>query len=384
MNRYFSQKSMLVFILLASLVLRLPALVAPHIEGDEVIYQTLARKTAKNFFDYSTQNTGIVEWTASPLYDTKLFLHPPLFVWALALTHGAGLEDWAVMIPVLAGLLAILLVFLIAKEIGLGKHALTSAGLLALDPILFFTSSKILIEAPLAALVSLSVYLLLLAARRGRAWLFLAAGLAGGAALLTKYMAIAAGPALLYVFLVNRKRIKNPWLSFSIFALAGAVVIVPWLAYYGANSGWQDLFGRALPAEYLNRFPFVQMVVERPWHTFFSHSLILAPVYFIAWLGLAKIIRSNRNFLPAAWAFSFFIAYTLVVAYTGMAGYNLRYLAPAAPAMAILAACAAANSRILSRLAWPLALIGFAGGLLSVYYRPAIGDAFPVFNFILS
>lgn len=377
------QKTVIFFIIAASLILHLPTFITPHQEGDEVIYQILAQKTAKNFLDYSAQGTGIIERTGSEIYDTKLFLHPPLFVWSLALLHNIGLGDLAVIIPLFSALAAIFLTFLIGREIGLGDGALLAAAILAFDPILFFTGSKIWIEAPLTALIALSVHLLLLATRRrGQTGFFFLAGLVFGLAVFTKYMAITVGPGLLYIFWAKRFNLANPWRMFLIFTLAAAVVIMPWLIYFSLNSGFGVLMSRQVTAEYLAKVPFIQMVIGRPWHTFFSRSLFLAPVYFISYLGITDAIRRGRGWLPAVWMLSVFTLYTAVVAYTHMAGYSLRFLAPATPALALLAAQAAGGNKKLAAFVWPLAFVGLVGGLFSVYWHPGIGDVISVLELI--
>jgi len=48
-------------LLLFSLGMRLPAIFIPHIENDEVIYQTLAEKVSKNIHDYTLQGTPLIE-----------------------------------------------------------------------------------------------------------------------------------------------------------------------------------------------------------------------------------------------------------------------------------------------------------------------------------
>lgn len=377
------QKAAVFFIISALLILHLPTFITPHVEGDEVIYQILAEKTANNFLDYSTQGTGIVERTGSEIYDTKLFLHPPLFVWSLALLHKIGLGDLAVIIPVFSALMIVFLTFLIARESGFGNDALLAGAILAFDPILFFVSSKILIEAPLTALITLSVYLFLLAVRRrGQAGFFFLAGLVFGLAFMTKYMAITAGPVFLYIFWRKRFDLTNPLRKFLIFTLAAAAIIMPWLVYFSLNSGFGVLMSRQVTVEYLARVPFIRMVMDRPWHTFFSGSLFLAPVYFISCLGIIGAIRRGRGFFPAVWGLSVFALYTAAVLFTQMAGYSLRFLAPATPAMALLAAQAVGANKKLVAFVWPLAFIGLAGGLFSVYWRPGIGDVFSIFEFI--
>lgn len=65
-------------ILVFSLALHLGALFLNHIEGDEVIYQTLAEKLSKNPLDYTLQGTYIINQLPET-HDKPLYVFIPLF-----------------------------------------------------------------------------------------------------------------------------------------------------------------------------------------------------------------------------------------------------------------------------------------------------------------
>ena len=78
----------------------------------------------------------------------------------------------------------------------------------------------------------------------------------------------------------------------------------------------------------------LELAVHRPWYFYLLTLVVISPVYLLA--GAAGWRRQPRDLAPALWFMSFWIAMTLFGLQGG--GYQTRYLAPAYPALALLAA----------------------------------------------
>jgi 4-amino-4-deoxy-L-arabinose transferase-like glycosyltransferase len=104
-----------------------------------------------------------------------------------------------------------------------------------------------------------------------------------------------------------------------------------------ANGQWLP---SAFPtADMMRRYPFVASIVARPWHYYFSSLILFAPVFALA---LCRVrARDRRDIGPALCAGTFFVALTVFGLMHG--GYQSRYVAPAYPALALLAGAAVAQ-----------------------------------------
>jgi hypothetical protein len=107
-------------------------------------------------------------------------------------------------------------------------------------------------------------------------------------------------------------------------------------------------YGAWLPAAYptdglIEHYPYVQVIVNRPWHFYLTGLLLTAPVFIFAAFGMLRpffavygsaICRPIA--VPLVWAVVVFAA-LLTLGVRGQ-GFQLRYLAPAMPAVCILTA----------------------------------------------
>ncbi|MFH1280256.1 MAG: glycosyltransferase family 39 protein [Candidatus Beckwithbacteria bacterium] len=149
-------------ILLIALLIRLPSLFKPHIENDEVILQTLTRKVAKNFYlsDYTLRGEEILADLPKDLYDTALFLRPPGFVlvsslfWRLSNGAVAAL----MLVPVLGGLISVGAIYMIGELLEDRAVGLMSSMILAVEPVLLFSTTKFWTDGWLTGLVTLAIF----------------------------------------------------------------------------------------------------------------------------------------------------------------------------------------------------------------------------------
>jgi 4-amino-4-deoxy-L-arabinose transferase-like glycosyltransferase len=368
----------LLAVLLFSLVLRLPALFIPHIENDEVIYQALADKVSKNPLDYTLRGTGLLQNLPKMNYDQPLFHRPPLFVYFLALVRSVFGREAGVLLSILSAVLTIAVLFGITKELYDERTAIISSVLMAFCPLLLFCSTRILIDAQLVFLVTLTVGLLMLALKKKSKLLFSLSGACFGSAILTKEPGMLIVFTCGYLFLkegMNRE--KRIYLSY--FLGCALVVALPWYiwffsAYRTLIPWWAKIF-----PESIEMFPFVRMVVNRPWYFYFQNIALCIPVYIFGGMNLLVSLKKGQMKAEILWALSFLIPVT----FFGMMGqgYQTRYILPAIPALAIMSA-SFINTK--TRAVWMAALfllaIGFLTGILNTFiFHPA--DIFPLHYF---
>lgn len=166
--------------------------------GDEAYYWLWSRHLAAGYFD-----------------------HPPMVAWLAALSSAlfpgeAGLR----LLFLVCGGLAVLFAGLTAAEVSDDPRSPIFAALLAASaPLLTLTGALALPDAPVEAAYAAATWLILRA--RGTRWL--AAGVAVGLALLSKYNAAFLAPALILLAFWDpelRTELRRPW------PWAGAVVAV--------------------------------------------------------------------------------------------------------------------------------------------------------------
>jgi len=365
--------------LLFAFLIRIPALFVPHIENDEIIYQTLADKVSKNPLDYTLRGTAILQNLPKMNYDQPLFHRPPLFVYLLALFRNYIDKSGGVLLSILAAVFTIGAVFGIAKELHNERVALISAFIMSFCPLLLFCSARILLDAQLVLLVTSTVWIFLVAIKRKSKFLFSLSGLTLGLAILTK----EPGMLIVFscVFLLLKDGINRERSIYLLYFLGPTILVVfPWYYWFFTVYGtifpwWAKIF-----PENIEMFPFIKLVVNRPWYFYFQNITLSMPVYIFAWMGIVINLKKRQMLAEIIWAFSFLVPLTLYGIFGQ--GYQTRYILPAIPALAILSADFV-NKK--NKFVWGLGIfllaLGFLTGLLNTYiYRPA--DIFPLHDFL--
>jgi len=361
-------------ILLFFVALGLSTLFVTHNENDEQIYLTLADKVSKNFTDYTLQGTPLLAQLPQGTYNQPIFLRPPLFAYLLALL---GFFQGRVLLPLISGLGALWITFFIGKKLGLPPStALNACLLLSVCPILLFASTRILIDALLALLVSVTLLLFLTAQERSSAILFILAGVVFGLAILTKETAVLIVPVLLYV---TFRRTDEPLKTLLYFSFPAVLVCSPWFYYFHKLTG-TFIKGSEITEENL-KLPFVDMMVHRPWYFYFVQIVSLSPVYAFGYFEIAERLKKNETLTEAVWVVSYFVPLT-IFGLLGQ-GYQTRYVLPAIPGLALLTA-----NGLRRRANWAtitaiflLAYALWAAVLNSLLFRP--GDLFWPFEFLV-
>lgn len=373
---------LLIAVLSFSIAIRLVTVFLPHIENDEVIYQTLAEKITKNFWDYSLRGTQILNQLPKAQYDYPIFRHPPLFIWFIALARMIFGAQFQILIPIVFGALIIWITFLIAKKLYSDKEGLISGVILCFCPILYFVSGKIWVETLFTFLTTLSFYLLILAADKRKIIWFVVSGLVFGLSLLAKYTSLGVLPAFIYYIARKKFPIKALFPFSMSFLMAASFIILPWIFYYYKIMGINTYMNQFKPTpEYLNMFPFCKMAMERPFYFYFTIPFLVAPIYLFSLISSYIFIKDKEDLTLPIWAFSFLLGFTLLGT-CKILGYVVRYIVPATPPLAILAArFISGRNKIVLTLAIVLLAYGFFIGILNTLIFQ-MADIFPISYFM--
>ena len=241
------------------------------------------------------------------------------------------------LVPVLLELLAIACTYLLTFRLYGGVEALWAGFLLATCPATWFVSQHIWIDSMLVFSVSLALLAADWAAERATPRAYALAGGVFALSFLSKTTGALVLPAMVALAL---RRDASALAPRKLLAAAAAATVpcFGWIALLRiANGQWLP---SAFPTvEMMRRYPFVASIVARPWHYYASNLLLFAPVFVLALLRLRA--RDRRDLGPAICAVTFFTGLTVFGLMHG--GYQTRYIAPAYPALAVLAGAAVAQ-----------------------------------------
>ena len=361
-------RALLALIVAAVVVLTLGLNALPLTDPDEVFYA----QTAREMLDHHSVLTPL-------LFGQPQFEKPPLTYWLLMASFEAfGRTPWAArLVPELAGLLAALAVYLLARRLASRETALLAA-LIQLTGLLCLGQSIVLLTdmvfTAFLALAFLALHGWSEDGRGGRLHLF---GLWLGLAVLTKGpvgLVIALLAAVLYLRLAGRTSALWRWLAHP-WWLTFAAVAAPWYVWaaarYGRAFSWEflvhDNWDRILRAEHANFdnwgfYPAVIVAGMLPW----------TPL--LAWLGAGWRRRRAAIGFLLCWIGSVYAIFS--VAHSKLASYIL----PLFPALAVLLALSledAAASRRRTRVAAALfAVLGVVFAALPWLVRPPFAVEF--------
>jgi 4-amino-4-deoxy-L-arabinose transferase-like glycosyltransferase len=329
----------LLTLVVASLVVKLPVLAFEHREQDERIYWELSTNLVRHG-RYSLQGTDVVKSLSPYMYDRPLFHHPPLFAVALLPFVLMEAPSAAVLVSWLGQALAMVGVALF----GLGLLRARSPAVnafppvfwlpvlgVAVDPFLTFISRRIWMDNLLAGLVTMAFGLAVLASRRGAGRTpAMASGVALGLALLTKVSAVLAIPGLVVAAWIlplaggARRRILF-WI-----ALPALLLAAPWYVCFYAQYGRLVAPWVSPDAWLIEHSPMVRAAVEQPWYFYVRKLVLIQPLIVVLCVG---VIRkwSRQMAVPLTWFLVFLAGLTVL----GVSGFGLqtRHLAPAYPAL---------------------------------------------------
>ncbi|UCD75806.1 MAG: glycosyltransferase family 39 protein [Phycisphaerales bacterium] len=362
----------LLIIELCLLLVHFNGIRVPHAEGDEAIFTFLALRLAESpgayhlngslegeaarlfhksisvplwgekFSDlptaevlvYPADENGVQHPRYDPdLYGQAIFFHPPVYPYALAGFQSVFRIERAVLLSAACHLLAVLLIALLGRMLAGDIAGLIAAGFLSVEAVSYICGQRIWIDAMLQMTVAGSMLAAAWSVQKGGAVRFLLAGACLGLAGLTKFPAGAAVPAVVVLWLTAPRR---PSLAHcSLYAAACGLPVLVWLIICKISCG--SFLPAGFPTDWMmERYPYVERVVNRSPMFYFVGLMFASPILAFSFLGIARAGRQANLWMPVTWALSFVLILTLI-GMMGM-GFQLRYLAPAMPALCLLAA----------------------------------------------
>jgi 4-amino-4-deoxy-L-arabinose transferase-like glycosyltransferase len=376
-------------------IVHLNALRTPHVEGDEMVFTFLAERLAETPGSYHVRgelhgdaaqrflhdawepilriDLGEVDSASlmrSPpdargqqhpqfdpaIYDRPIFFHPPVYPYLLAIARSQFGSDGGVLLSALVHCLTILLLALLGRMVINEEAGLIAAGLIAIESVSWVCGERLWIDGGLQATVTGAALSAVWSARRGGLWRFAAAGTALGLAGLTKLPAGSLAPAIALWWWCSERRPRVS--EMLIYVAACLALLLPWLILMKIK------YGSFLPSErpsdwLLDLYPRVRKTLERPASYYLVGLLAVSPVLVYCAAGWVRCWREKWLWMVTLWAMTFVMALTFI-GKSGM-GYQLRYLAPAMPALCLIAAGG------LSRLPWAWRIPALALGAYTWY-----------------
>jgi 4-amino-4-deoxy-L-arabinose transferase-like glycosyltransferase len=168
--------------------------------------------------------------TALAAPGTPSALRPPLYPLMLGLTYRIAGHSWtaARTLEALLGVILVLLLFLLARRLYGRRVALVVAALAALMPTLVVLNASLLSETLFLPL-EIAALLAAVAWRQAPSQrLAVAAGLACGAAIMTRSIGIALLVAVIAVIVTARVSRPTRWRAAAVVAGAAVVLVLPW------------------------------------------------------------------------------------------------------------------------------------------------------------
>ncbi len=299
------------------------------------------------------------------------FEYPPMFIWLEALSLKAlGVSDFAAKFPsALSALLIILLVFLLARELGADfLPSICASWIMMLSQYFMKWAMRAMTDAPFTLFFTLSLYFYVKGLKRPN-YLILC-GPAIGAAIMTRSVIGLIPIGIIISHLIVTRQLRK---LLSIRLLGGLLIalLLPsiWYVSQYLSHGARFLYGHfhfiggkiGLSGE-LDYVGFILGLLKYPWFLlrFYWPWLPLIIVGLVIQLRVAMRSRASSAVLLVVWVF-------LVVAPFSLAKYKvLRYIMPAFPAFSILAAIPAARLISMTR----------ERAYLRISYAALIGAAF--------
>ncbi len=262
-------------------------------------------------------------------------LHPPLYIWLTSATLLAiGQSEFTFRLwSALFGVATILLIFLIGKRIADDRTGFFAALLFGLNPFVSFFARQGQFDSALTFFLTLSVLLVLIAIQERRSKLFIYAGIAVGAALMSKLF-VALGIPLAYVLWgIGTKQARSAQFRRSLLLLLlGASIALPWHLYMTITHGNGDIFFLLKQSALWERtFYGIEGNIKPTGPLYFVNQMIVLFPLGIAFVvaGLFKMKKESDNawIFISVWFLLFFAVFTLIR--TKLAVYLLPMLVPA-------------------------------------------------------
>jgi 4-amino-4-deoxy-L-arabinose transferase-like glycosyltransferase len=270
-------------------------------------------------------------YTVRGIAHTKYLPGYPIGIWLGSYLFG-GLGRSANLIAILAGTLTVLTTYLIGKEL-LGKWVgLVAALIIAFQPTFLKWTSLPMTEGMFTLLFTAGIYFLITGCRRASPERRALGALAGGICLLTRWEGLLFLPLMVLIPIIffkdSKLRLWEPVLMLALFGLPIGVYVIRNVVATGRVTSYVGEF-----REYSTRVSFSVLKHRAKVYGWNGMSDALFSAFFYIGSVWFLVRRKWRAFLIVSGWFALFLAFHLFWYYA----YE-RFMAPAAPAVAIAAA----------------------------------------------
>jgi 4-amino-4-deoxy-L-arabinose transferase-like glycosyltransferase len=221
------------FIVVFLSVVKLPTLITADIQPwDEGMYATrvLSIQENKDFLDQSEHSVG-------KFYSGS---HPPLLIWLghfCSLVFGLNSVTLK-LIPFVFGLISILLIILIGRNLFNPISGITAALVFSSNIIFNVFSKRFQFDIPYTFFILLSFYLFLLYLDEKKSVYNILGGIIFGLCLMVKILVGFYIPIIIFIFYIFlRKKTEYRFLDLIIFTSLGIIIALPWHLYMFIQHG---------------------------------------------------------------------------------------------------------------------------------------------------
>jgi hypothetical protein len=418
----FYKSVLIVLIVFLFLYRAADTLVSDHGTGDQRAYVGMAMKLERegireyNLYHISRiESGGMLEYVYSEqekgellgafiaegneFFGRPLYHVPPLLSYFISFSHRIfspdesyrvlypaaarqmGFKDrlkvqlYSSLVPLSFGLVLIIATFCLARMLFDYWTAIVAMLLIAVSPAVILASERIWGDTLVAAMVSLTILLLLHYYRSNNLSFFIVSVVSYAFALLTKNTAILVAPtvvmAAIYFSYRKERDIKRAILRAAImmgifFALT-FLLTFPWyyIAYKAFGTPMTDVHKEGISKIY-GWYAFQE---GRPWYTYLVSIPTMVPLLLLGYYRVVSVLRQrkfSKELLLVVWFLSFFISIILLTQLSEMLGPDSRYMLPAYPPLAILASSQIMRFRdwLALRFSVPIAQLAIIGSLI--------------------
>lgn len=278
---------------------------------------------------------GFIDQTPFSIGGLYSALHPPLYVWLTSASFAVlGVSEFAARFTsAIFGILSLFVLYEIGKELESAFVGFIAALLYGLNPYVTFLARQGQFDTTVVFFLSLAVLWYLRMEKYLGVKPAVYAGLAVGAALMTKLF-VGFGIPLTYFLwkLLQPADERTPVRLFLLSLAAMALLFVPWHAYITIARGFGNPLFLLDASAVLERslYGVEGNVKSLEWFYFVNQLLVLFPLG-ILWfaLGCTEIIRARdrRWMFPVIWFLVFFLVFSFMR--TKLSVYVLPMLVPA-------------------------------------------------------
>lgn len=279
---------------------------------------------------------GIFDQTSFSIGGLYSSLHPPLYVWLTSLSFFLfGVTEFAArFFSAFLGALTLFVIYRIGKELQHTKLGFVAAMLYGFNSFVTFQARQGQFDTSLVFFLAISILFYLKLELRGKTRYAVYAGLAIGAALMTKLF-VGFGIPLTYFLwkiLTQGNERKASWSPFLISLAVTILVALPWHFYMTIAQGiGNPLFFLDASAVFERSLYGIEGNIKPLEAFYFVNQLFVLFPMGIFWFvfGLYRIFRDKdrRWMLLASWFIVFFVVFTLMR--TKLSVYVLPMLVPA-------------------------------------------------------